>query len=514
MIFVKDAPNCIDVSSNGSLKVENDLHSFLNEHAALFIDDVLEEMPPNKKRGDDDHRIDLIPGSSPPNKPLYRFSQVQQEEIMSQVNELVQKGVFFDDIIVYSKSLEEHKAHLKAVFQALQENKLYINRKKSEFFLEEIHYLSHIISKDGIRMDPQKLEVNILTHRSGEPKRASRNLLVRANMSDKGFQNPLSPFQPRSRTGVYLADLLTSNPDLIHTAVEHELEALAENREADANQIQFTMCGEADVSLYKRIAELKSQERFDALEEILYMLIVQKFVGAQITMVPSIPTFLAGDMSWPLQFKELESVHSTEALDLILEHSLLVLGKQAATKYFSSSTFAHMGMKAMKEIYVDSTIYGYFMRRLNNRFRLERVMNSCSAKSPQEVGGRLTPEIAAAMSILRDLRGSNSMLISEQLKTSEFLAYILSFDAESLKEFRSIRAKVSHSIVNKHAEALFKELDFRLSSDGSMRVGGKDEGTQLNFLRSKGLVLEAVAFGSFLWDVETYVDSYYSIVNN
>ncbi|MCO5562303.1 hypothetical protein L7F22_015929 [Adiantum nelumboides] len=71
----------------------------------------------------------------------------------------VYTGVFFDDIIVYSKSLEEHKEHLKAVFQALQENKLYINRKKSEFFLEEIHYLGHIISKDGIRMDPQKLEV-------------------------------------------------------------------------------------------------------------------------------------------------------------------------------------------------------------------------------------------------------------------------------------------------------------------------------------------------------------------
>ncbi|MCO5556393.1 hypothetical protein L7F22_009941 [Adiantum nelumboides] len=52
-------------------------------------------MPPNKKRGDDDHRIDLIQGSSPPNKPLYRVSHAQQEEIMSQVNELVQKGMDF-----------------------------------------------------------------------------------------------------------------------------------------------------------------------------------------------------------------------------------------------------------------------------------------------------------------------------------------------------------------------------------------------------------------------------------
>ena len=68
-------------------------------------------------------------------------------------------GVFFDDIIIYSKSLEEHKCHLKAVFQELRDNKLYVNGKKSEFFLQDIHYLGHIISKDGIRMDPEKLKI-------------------------------------------------------------------------------------------------------------------------------------------------------------------------------------------------------------------------------------------------------------------------------------------------------------------------------------------------------------------
>ncbi|MCO5602208.1 hypothetical protein L7F22_056337 [Adiantum nelumboides] len=71
-------------SPNGSLKVDNDLHSFLNEHSELFIDDILSELP--AKWGDDDHRIDLILGP-------YRVSQAQQEEIMSQVNELVQKGM-------------------------------------------------------------------------------------------------------------------------------------------------------------------------------------------------------------------------------------------------------------------------------------------------------------------------------------------------------------------------------------------------------------------------------------
>ena len=49
-------------------------------------------------------------------------------------------GVFFDDIIVYSKTLEEHKEHLRVVFEELRAHKLHVNAKKSKFFLREIRY--------------------------------------------------------------------------------------------------------------------------------------------------------------------------------------------------------------------------------------------------------------------------------------------------------------------------------------------------------------------------------------
>ncbi|MCO5601771.1 hypothetical protein L7F22_055896 [Adiantum nelumboides] len=68
-------------------------------------------------------------------------------------------GIFFDNVIIYSKTIEKHKEPLKVIFQALRDNKLYVNQKKSEFFLHEIQYLGHIISKNGIRKDPAKLEV-------------------------------------------------------------------------------------------------------------------------------------------------------------------------------------------------------------------------------------------------------------------------------------------------------------------------------------------------------------------
>ncbi|MCO5601345.1 hypothetical protein L7F22_055465 [Adiantum nelumboides] len=64
---------------------------FLNQFQDVFIDDIPREL--SLEQGDDDHAIELLPGSSPPNKPPYRVSQAQQEEIMRQVNELVEKGM-------------------------------------------------------------------------------------------------------------------------------------------------------------------------------------------------------------------------------------------------------------------------------------------------------------------------------------------------------------------------------------------------------------------------------------
>ena len=67
-------------------------------------------------------------------------------------------GTFFDDMIIFSKTEEEHQEHLATVFEDLRHNRLVVNGKKSEFFLQEIHFLGHIMSKDGVRMDPAKVE--------------------------------------------------------------------------------------------------------------------------------------------------------------------------------------------------------------------------------------------------------------------------------------------------------------------------------------------------------------------
>jgi hypothetical protein len=58
--------------------------------------------------------------------------------------------VFIDDILVYSKSKEEHEKHLRMVFQVLRENKLYSKLSKCIFYQKKIHYLGHMISTPWI----------------------------------------------------------------------------------------------------------------------------------------------------------------------------------------------------------------------------------------------------------------------------------------------------------------------------------------------------------------------------
>jgi RNase H-like domain found in reverse transcriptase/Reverse transcriptase (RNA-dependent DNA polymerase) len=66
--------------------------------------------------------------------------------------------LFLDDLIIYSDTLEEHLEHLRKVFQILREAKLKLKGKKCQFFLQEVSFLGHIVTPDGIKPDPAKIE--------------------------------------------------------------------------------------------------------------------------------------------------------------------------------------------------------------------------------------------------------------------------------------------------------------------------------------------------------------------
>ena len=66
--------------------------------------------------------------------------------------------VFIDDILVYSRNEKEHAEHLWTVLQTLRQKQLYAKFSKCEFWLDRVVFLGHVISAEGIYVDPQKIE--------------------------------------------------------------------------------------------------------------------------------------------------------------------------------------------------------------------------------------------------------------------------------------------------------------------------------------------------------------------
>ena len=76
------------------------------------------------------------------------------------VKEVLRKFVlvFFDDILVYSPTHEEHWNHLERVFEILHANQLVVKKEKCSLAKEEVRYLRHIIGIGGVKADPEKIE--------------------------------------------------------------------------------------------------------------------------------------------------------------------------------------------------------------------------------------------------------------------------------------------------------------------------------------------------------------------
>ena len=66
--------------------------------------------------------------------------------------------VFVDDILIYSKSKEEHEDHLRVVLQVLRDHKLYAKFSKCEFWLTEMKFLRHVVLALGVSVDLEKVK--------------------------------------------------------------------------------------------------------------------------------------------------------------------------------------------------------------------------------------------------------------------------------------------------------------------------------------------------------------------
>ncbi|GKA29327.1 putative reverse transcriptase domain-containing protein [Tanacetum coccineum] len=160
----------------------------------VFPED-LSGLPPQRQV---EFRIDLVPGATPIAKSPYHLAPSEMQELSGQLQELQDKGfirlshspwgapvlffkkkdgsllfmdlmnckpyldkfviIFIDDILIYSKTKEDHEVHLGLVLELSRKEKLYAKFFECEFWLQEVHFLGHVVNQNGIHVDPSKIE--------------------------------------------------------------------------------------------------------------------------------------------------------------------------------------------------------------------------------------------------------------------------------------------------------------------------------------------------------------------
>jgi hypothetical protein len=89
------------------------------------------------------------------NAPAY-FMNIMNKVSMDELDKFV--VVFIDDILIYSKSAQEHEQHLRVVLEKLRAHKLYAKFNKCEFWHEKVDFLGHILTTEGVAVDLEKVE--------------------------------------------------------------------------------------------------------------------------------------------------------------------------------------------------------------------------------------------------------------------------------------------------------------------------------------------------------------------
>ncbi|GJP84117.1 hypothetical protein CLOP_g14200 [Closterium sp. NIES-67] len=111
--------------------------------------------------------------------------------------------VYLDDILIYSRDMKQHVEHLRRVFEILRRERFYVKLSKSEFALEKVQFLGHMVSAQGVHVDPKKIEA-VRTWKTPENVKELHHF--------RGFANYYNRFVPQyAKLAAPVTNLLKKN---------------------------------------------------------------------------------------------------------------------------------------------------------------------------------------------------------------------------------------------------------------------------------------------------------------
>lgn len=417
--------------------------------------------------------------------------------------------------------------------------------------------------------------------------RNSRRLAVAVKAQEQEFG--LAPAKPKTPYGEMLQYYLRMEPQLFRAAVDQQLVRMKEEKDAkdaaaaaaaasadeSGDEAGKQQRSKSELVLYQRMEEVRAMEVRATLEDLMYVSILEKFVLLQVEMLPRLDGFVDAG---PANLVALtEGIHSREALELVREHMLGVMGAAASAKF--STELIKMSKFQMAQVYAASIMFGYFLRRVDTRFQLEAALGVLDERSQEEAVARLERLFAQADDLdvssdtdapgpIVDILGSQeeedpipSSSSSDSSKASSSSSgsseagsseagsrprgpvrsdssrgrsalrkYIEGFDQATMIDTARVVSAEGAALVERQTTALFgdiKELTQQMQEAVGQDVSSAEElysriqrAVQTNAIETvtmtiatqRRCVLEAVAFGTFLRDVETSVNTDYGLL--
>lgn len=328
-----------------------------------------------------------------------------------------------------------------------------------------------------------------------------------AKLDDSEFDSVDAPLEPQTSEGSFLCGLLKSQPHIFLVAAAKQLQQLSIERKDTLTRWEHSI-GSSENCLHRRIAKMKEQECRTAIEDVMYVLIVHKYFKIEVPMVPNLSKLISNRRLhiWPPREEDLESIHGPEVLGLIREHLTSIIRWVHRNGPKINRSTLRVKRLQLARIYSASIMYGYFLKSVTLRRRLDLTL-----ARPQEF---LQPiqRLNALLATTQKQEQKEAFCSSVQLVSSskpsstvdphDLKSYIMSFDPKTLELCAKVRSSEASNLIENHSRALLGE-----------KIGSteNDEAVILDPASLKRLLLEAIAFGSFLWDVEDYVDEIFKL---
>ncbi|KAL5702851.1 hypothetical protein ACHQM5_028015 [Ranunculus cassubicifolius] len=315
-----------------------------------------------------------------------------------------------------------------------------------------------------------------------------------------------TPHEPSSPEGKLLSMILQKENHFFEFAVSEQLDELVSARD-QAAELKNQTSNSMQSILQKRIAEVKEKERQTAVEDVMYMSIVHKFSEVELPMVPKLSECVSNNTLeiWPSKCRELESIHSLEVQEMIREHVMNILRMKGKFNSMNGETTTKMDKIHIGRLYASSIMYGYFLKAACSR----RQLDSSIARTPAAlhpvchgVPSSATESYSGGFTSVGSLGHLINTMCLESPRLEKLSSYVKTLDSDSLQRCAKLKSREAINLIEKHTWALF----------GDEKIG--DDNMDVTFTSLERLVLEAVAFGSFLWDVESSVDSVYELTKN